>query len=148
MPTTKRKITEQVRRLYSRYIDRENLKPTVYEQEIMLLVEQAINKILSAKTMQAQKIRKDEIPQSSIIKYTLTVSSNSIELPAFPLDLERDMGVWDIVDPANPLTSFVPLTFQTAKVMQGTIVDNLEGQVGYYRYGKTVNFLSNVSHRS
>lgn len=143
MATTKRTIVEQVRRMYARSVDRENVEPVLYEEEIMLLVNQAINTVLQAKTMEAQRIEECEIPQSSLVKYeSVAVTSDKLTLPAFPLNLENDMGVWEISDPASPLDVYIPVPLQVAKVFQNTISSNLESQIGYYRTGSTVNFLS------
>ncbi len=142
MPTTKAKITEQVQRIYARYVDRENISVLAYKEEVMLLVEQSINAVLQASTVPSRRVGRAEIPQSSLIKYTVAVSSNQATLPAFPITLDHDMGVWEIVDPTDPLTLFVPVPMQLAKVMQGTIIEGLQGQIGFYRYGPTVHFLS------
>jgi hypothetical protein len=142
MPSTKAKITEQVQRLYARYVDRENISPVAYKEEISLIVEQSINAVLQAVTVPSRKINRCEIPQSSLVKYNVTVTSDIATMPAFPISLEHDMGLWEIVNPASPLTAFIPIPMQLAKVMQGTIVSNLENQVGFYRYGDKVHFLS------
>lgn len=145
MPTTKRKISEQVQRIYARYIDRENLDPVVYREEIMLAVEQSINSVLQVQTRAVQRVNRSEIPQSSLVKYSISVSSNQATLPAFPLNLEYDMGIWEIVDPASPLVLYIPVPMQMAKIMQGTVVSALEQQVGFYRYGDKIHFLSTPS---
>lgn len=141
MPTNKRKIAEQVQRIYARYVDRENIDPVVYRKEIEELVQQSIAEVLQSQTFQSRRINRVDIPQSSIIKYSVPTANNKATLPAFPIDLERDMGVWEIVDPSSPLTPYIPLSNQTAKVMQGTVVESLQGAVGYYRYGSEINFL-------
>lgn len=142
MPTTKRKIAEQVQRIYARYVDRENISPVVYKEEIMLMIEQGINSVLQAQTMEAKRINRCDIPQSSLVKYSVAVSGTTATLPAFPINLENDMGVWEIIDPNTPLVTFIPIPSQMAKVMQGTIVQNLEDQIGFYRYGDKIHFLT------
>ena len=142
MPITKGKIKEECKRIYARYVDRENITPMILDGEMEIFVNQSINKVLSAKTMQAQRINKVDIPQSSLVKYPgLVVTANKITLPAAPIEIEKDAGVWEIIDPANELVPFIPLTRQKAKVFQGTISANLETQVGFYRYGLEVTFL-------
>lgn len=142
MPTTKRKIAEQIQRIYARYVDRDNIEPLLYKEEVMLLVEQSIATVLQADIMTAKKVNRSEIPQSSLVKYTIAVSANTATMPAFPLNLEYDMGVWEIVDPATPLVLYIPVPMQMAKIMQGTIAEALEQQVGFYRYGNKIHFLS------
>lgn len=141
MPITKGKIKEEAKRIYARYVERENITPMILDGEMEIFVDQAINKILFTRTMRAQKINKVDIPQSSLVKYTVDVTSSKATLPAAPIDLEKDLGVWEIVDPANPLTAYIPLDKQKAKVFQGTIVENLENQVGFFRYGLEITFL-------
>lgn len=142
MPTTKLKISEQAQRIYARYVDRENIEPVVYKEEIMLLVEQAINETLEIRSISGRSRNRVTIPKSSIAKYaSQAVSSNQLTLPAFPVDLEKDMGVWEIVDPSNPLVPFIPVDIQTLKVYQGTVLGSLQNQIGFYRYGDKVNFV-------
>lgn len=141
MPTSKTKIAEQVQRIYSRYVDRENIDPIIYREEIVVLVEQSINEVLQAQTFNARRVNRVDIPQSSLVKYTLATSNSQATLPAFPIDLEKDMGVWEVVDPSAPLVPFIPLGDQVAKVMQGTITQSLQGATGYYRYGDKIHFL-------
>jgi hypothetical protein len=142
MPTTKRKISEQVQRIYARYVDRENIEPVLYKEEVMLLVEQSINTVLQADTMAGKRINRCDVPQSSLVKYSITVTDGVATLPAFPLNLEYDMGVWEIVDPTSPLVLYIPVPMQMAKIMQGTVVSALEQQIGFYRYGDKIHFLS------
>lgn len=146
MPTTKAKITEQIQRAYARFTDRENLDPVVYKAEIKELVNQAINEILQVKTMQEQTIYGVHVPQSSLLTYTsVSVASNKCTLPAFPINLRKDLGVWEIVDTSATGIAYIPIEAQKFKTLRGTILAGLERQIAFYRVGDTVYFTSDMS---
>lgn len=143
MSTTKSKIAEQAQRMYARYVDKENIEPVVYREEMILFVEQSINETLEIKSISERNRNRVSIPKSNIAKYSnQSIVSSQITLPAFPIDLEKDMGVWEIVDPSNVLVPFIPVDLQTLKVYRGTVLDGLQNQIGYYRYGDKVNFVA------
>lgn len=143
--TTKAKIAEQVQRIRSRYVDRENIDPVLYRAESMAAVEQAINKVLHVETLSANKYGNSQIPNSSLIKYTVAVASNVATLPAFPLNLINGMGVWEINNPSDSLVAFIPIPSYMAKMYGDTIASGLENQVGYFQYGDQVEFIGTVA---
>jgi len=145
MPTTKIKLAEQVQRIRSRSVDRENLDPVLYRAEALLAVEQSINKVLHIETINANRYGNSQIPQSSLIKYSVAVASNKATLPAFPLNLVNGMGVWEIVNPSDSLNPYIPVPASMAKMLGDTIASGIEGQVGYFQYGDVIEFLSDVA---
>lgn len=137
---TLNKISEQIQRIYSRQGKQENIKPTLDKREVYPLVEQAINTILRAKIFEGISYGYVEIPKCSMVLYAnIPVVSDGerayIDLPIAPLDLINDMGVWSLTLPANPFSGYIPIPVQGGSVMIGTLFENIEGQVGFYRVG-------------
>jgi hypothetical protein len=149
--TTKTKIAEQVQRLYSRFKgERENTKPIFDKRELYELINQSINRIVSAKSLEGFKEGNVDIPQSSLILYTgQTVVSDSgtsyVDLPVYPIRLPLEIGIYEITPAGDPLNPFIPLPRETAQLMQGSIVSALEQKVGFYlEAGKRVRFTTNI----
>ena len=156
--TTKRKLTEQIQRIYARFLDKENVSDVIDLRELMLLVEQSINKVLKLQVSESFNAGEIEVPRCSIIEYNCSVTadpSNSrayITLPAIPLTLPLDMGVWSIAAVNNPFSPYIPIPSQDILVFgtmaSGTNLSYLEGQVGYYVQGKKVYFNKNITTES
>ena len=134
--TTIAKLTEQISRIYSRYIDKDNANTTLDKREIKLLVVDAIHTLLGAKmTDQANKGFTD-IPEALIATYEDIAVDNTegvytCLLPAQPIAAAGDMGVYEVF--SNELSPFIPIPKQLMKVMQGTDLAGLETKTGYFR---------------
>jgi hypothetical protein len=151
MATTKFILGEQVQRIYSRFIDKNNISDTIDAREIALLVNQSINKILKLQVAESFKAGLVDVPKCNLLEYTCAVTLDSpssrayITLPAIPLTLPMDMGLWSIAASAAPLTPYIPIPAQDALVFQGANVSALEQQVGYYIQGKRVYFTKDIT---
>jgi hypothetical protein len=150
--TTKNRIAEQVSRIYARFVDKENVSDILDLREVRLLVEQSMNKVLKIQTSEYFKAGSYEIPRSALITKACAVVSESpglnrayITLPAIPLNLPLDMGIWAITAPSQPLAPYIPLPAQDVIVFQGTNVSYLENQIGYYLQGKRVYFTKDIT---
>lgn len=153
--TTKRKLTEQIQRVYSRFIEKENVSDVIDVRELILLVEQAINKVLKLQVAESFSAGEVEVPRCNLIEYSCSVTADPansrayITLPAIPLTLPLDMGVWSITAPNNPFYPYIPIPSQDVLVFGtmagGTNLSFLEGQVGYYVQGKKVYFNKNIT---
>jgi len=152
---TKYKLSEQIQRIYARFLDRDNPSDVIDIREVKLVLEQSINKILKLQVAESFKAGFVDIPRCNLIEYTCTVTSDAgnarayIELPAVPLTLPLDMGVWSIASATGALTPYIPIPAQDVLVF-GTIatgnnVSYLEGQVGYYVQGKRVYFTKDIT---
>ena len=149
--TTKNILAEQIQRLYARFIDKDNGSDVIDLREVKLLLAQSINKVLKLQVSESFKAGQVDVPKCSLIEYTCAVTSDtvnnrsSITLPAIPLTLPLDMGIWSIAATSAAMTPYIPLPAQDVIVFQGTNVSALEQQVGYYVQGKTVYFTKDIT---
>ena len=141
MPTTKAKITEQCQRIYARFIDRENLEPIVYKEEITLLVEQALNESLKEMMPDQNVYGGVELPTSGLLSFTpdlstaLSTDGKELTLPVVPINLPYDMGIFKVYHKDDPTAPYIPITKEASMVFSGSSAFYLEGQVGYFRQG-------------
>lgn len=140
--TTRNKLSEQVERLYMRQFDREDLRPKIERREVALLVDQAANELLAVEPKAAAKVGVVDIPTCMIATYTaqvVNVASGvySSVLPAFPIQLPMDMGVWSVT--AEPTASaYIPIKTDFWDLMSALDEGLLEDQVGFYVEGKSI----------
>jgi hypothetical protein len=144
--TTRNKISEQIERLYMRSFDREDLKPKIERREIELLVDQVANTLLAIEPQQEAKVGTVDIPTCMIATYDAQPVQNSngvysAVLPAFPIRLPMDMGVWAI----GPDTggAFIPIRTEFWDLVGNLDEGLLEDQVGFYVEGRKVKFTKN-----
>jgi hypothetical protein len=148
---TKSTISEQVQRIYARFLDKNNPSDVIDIREVMLLVNQSINKILKLEVAESFKAGLVDVPKCSLIQYTASVTSDatnnrsSITLPVIPLTLPLDMGIWSISASNAAMTPYIPIPAQDVLVFQGANLSYLEGQVGYYVQGKKVFFTKDIT---
>ncbi len=142
---TKSTISEQVQRIYARFLDKNNPSDVIDIREVMLLVNQSINKILKLEVAESFKAGLVDVPKCSLIQYTATMVSEPannrsyVILPVIPLTLPLDMGIWSISASNAAMTPYIPIPSQDVLVFQGANLSYLEGQIGYYVQGKSVS---------
>ncbi len=152
---TKLRLAEQIQRLYARFLDKDNPSDVIDIREIILLLEQSINKVLKLQVSESFKAGEYDIPKCSLLEYTCAVTSQSgnsrayITLPAIPITLPMDMGIWSISATNAALTPYLPIPSQDVYVFgtvaSGANVSALEGQVGYYLQGTRVYFTKDIT---
>jgi hypothetical protein len=151
MATTKNILSEQIQRIYSRFIDKDNIKSVIDEREIKLLVNQSINKVLKLQVSESFKAGMIDVPKCNIVEYSCAVTSQPantrafITLPVIPINLPMDMGIWTISASNAAMTPYIPIPSQDVIVFQGTNLSALEQQVGYYMQGKKVYFTKDIT---
>lgn len=151
MATTKAILSEQVQRIYARFLDKDNPSDVIDIREVMLLVSQAINKILKLEVAESFKAGLVDIPKCSLIQYTASVTADAtnnrsyLTLPVIPLTLPLDMGIWSISASNAAMTPYIPIPAQDVLVFQGANLSYLEGQVGYYVQNKRVYFTKDIT---
>ena len=135
--TTISKLSEQISRIYARYIDKENPNTIVDKRELKLLIVDAIHTILGAKLAAQSAKGFVDIPEALIATYeNISVANASsvytCTLPAQPIAATGDMGIYEVfgTDELNP---YIPIPKQIMKVMQGTDLAVLESKIGYFR---------------
>jgi hypothetical protein len=148
---TKSTLSEQVQRIYARFLDKNNISDVIDIREVMLLVSKAINKILKLEVAESFKAGLVDIPKCSLIQYTASVTADapnnrsSITLPVIPLTLPLNMGIWNIAASGAAMTPYIPIPSQDVLVFQGANLSYLEGQIGYYVQGKKVFFTKDLT---
>lgn len=149
--TTKYILSEQIQRIYARFLDKDNPSDVIDLREVSLLVSQAINKILKLEVAESFKAGLVDIPKCSLIEYTATVVSDSgnsrsyATLPVIPLTLPLNMGIWSIAASNAAMTPYIPIPAQDVLVFQGANLSYLEGQIGYYVQNKRVYFTKDIT---
>jgi hypothetical protein len=149
--TTKNVLSEQIQRIYARFIDKENLSDVVDTREINLLMNQSINKVLKLQVADSFKAGLVDVPKCNLLEYTCAVTADAgnnrsyITLPAIPLTLPMDMGIWSIAAATGAMTPYIPIPAQDVLVFQGANLSYLEGKIGYYLQGKRVYFTKNIT---
>ena len=140
--TTRNKIAEQAEREFMRSFDREDLKPKIERRATALLVDQVANTLLALKMQQETKIGIVEVPSCMIALYSGVEATQSspytAKLPAFPIQLSMDMGVWSIKSSAG--VPYIPIQTGFWDLMGGLDEGLLEDQVGFYVRGREVRF--------
>jgi hypothetical protein len=151
MSTTKSLLSEQIQRIYARFIDKENLSDVIDTREINLLMNQSINKVLKLQVADSFKAGLVDVPKCNLLEYTCAVTADAgnnrsyITLPAIPLTLPMDMGIWSIAAATGAMTPYIPIPAQDVLVFQGANLSYLEGKIGYYLQGKRVYFTKNIT---
>lgn len=151
MATTKNILSEQIQRIYSRFIDKNNISDVFDIREIKLLVNQSINKVLKLQVAESFKAGLVDVPKCNLIEYTCAVTSDSannrayITLPVIPITLPLDMGIWSVAASTAAMSPYIPIPSQDILVFQGTNLSALEQQTGYYVQGKKVYFTKDIT---
>jgi hypothetical protein len=148
---TKKILAEQIQRLYARFLDKDNPSDVIDTREILLLINQSINKVLKLQVAESFKAGMVDVPKCNLIEYTCAVTAETgnnrayITLPAIPLTLPMDMGIWSIAASNGAMTPYIPIPAQDVLVFQGANLSYLEGKIGYYLQGSRVYFTKNIT---
>lgn len=149
--TTKYILAEQIQRLYARFLDKDNPSDVIDLREVKLIMNQSINKVLKLQVADSFKAGMVDVPKCNLIEYTCAVTAETgnnrsyITLPAIPLTLPMDMGIWSIAAASGAMTPYIPIPAQDVLVFQGANLSYLEGKIGYYVQGKRVYFTKNIT---
>jgi hypothetical protein len=149
--TTKNILAEQIQRLYARFLDKDNPSDVIDLREVKLLINQSINKVLKLQVADSFKAGMIDVPKCNLLEYTCSVTAETgnnrsyITLPAIPLTLPMDMGIWSIAAATGAMTPYIPIPAQDVLVFQGANLSYLEGKIGYYLQGKKVYFTKNIT---
>lgn len=150
--TTKYILAEQIQRLYARFLDKNNPSDVIDIREVKLLVNQSLNKVLKLQVAESFKAGMIDVPKCNLMQYSNAAvvqdSANSrayVTLPAIPLTLPMDMGIWSVTPNSGAMTPYIPIPAQDMLVFQGTNLGYLEGKVGYYVQGKRIYFTKDIT---
>lgn len=150
--TTKYILAEQIQRLYARFLDKNNPSDVIDIREVKLLVNQSLNKVLKLQVAESFKAGMIDVPKCNLMQYSNAAvvqdSANSrayVTLPAIPLNLPMDMGIWSVTPNSGAMTPYIPIPAQDMLVFQGTNLGYLEGKIGYYVQGKRIYFTKDIT---
>jgi len=132
-------LTEQINRLYSRFLDKDNKK--LDDREVKLHISQVINTLF--KMEYANGIDAD----AAIGSYLMTRAKDDtyyVDMPIYPIALPNGRGVHRVYAEGCPLKPYVPIRTGDFDIIQGTFTEFLEGQVGYYVEGLKIRFTRKV----
>lgn len=124
-------------------------------EEVMEAINQVINANLKTQFYTETLAGGETVPEGHVLAYyeNVTVTAwNGISksvLPAFPVKLPRNMGVYSITKTNDPFTNFIPVPMgQIGFVQAQRGMSDLLGQVGYEVRGKEVWYNKNLTTQS
>ena len=125
--------------------DREDIKPKVQPREVALLVDQVTSELLAIEPHQKATVGVVDIPSCMIATYTGQSVSGSapytLQLPAYPIKLPMDMGVWSI-SPEPSGAAYIPIKTDFWDLLGAEDEGLLENQKGFYVEGRNIIFTS------
>lgn len=148
MATTKYKIAEQIIKMLT--AQSEAAASPFSINEIKIAVEQRANLLLKMEYFPINDKYRDTIPSGASVA---TYETNTVEryrkvskivLPAMPIKLPRNIGVYQIIDENG--TEFIPIEMgQRSLLSSQLMINDLLGQTGYEVYGKDVIFSKDLT---
>jgi hypothetical protein len=137
-------LGEQIQRIYSRSIDREDISPRIDYREVKPLMVQSINALLKTDHLQRAEVSGTSIatyvvPRQRLDKYDF------VNLSVTPISLPKEQGVHRVYQKDCPWLPFIPIRTGDFEVSMGTPTSYLEGQVGYYLSGTKIIFTNQVA---
>jgi hypothetical protein len=137
-------LGEQIQRIYSRSIDREDISPRIDYREIKPLMVQSINSLLKTEHLQ-----RSEVSGTSVATYVLQRERvdkyDYVNLSVTPISLPKEQGVHRVYQKDCPWSPFIPIRTGDFEISIGTPTSFLEGQVGYYLNGTKIIFTKEVA---
>lgn len=149
--TTKYKIAEQVLlKLYGGAIDISN---PVQIQDVIEAVNQEVNTMLKMQHLSVTLPAGQTIPENLMVATYDNVAVTSFGgkkakaiLPAMPISLPRNMGVYEVSDDEYFSNLFIPLQAGQANLVSSQpMISTLLGQTGYEVYGNSLIFTTDIT---
>lgn len=135
-------LTEQINRLYSRYLDRDNKK--LDDREVKLHISQAINSLFKIEIVNGFETESAIATYEELSKKDET---HYVDLPISPVSLPKNQGIWRVYQTGCPWQPYVPIRSGDFDIMQGTATAFIEGHVGYYQDGMKIRFTQSVPEK-
>jgi len=132
-------LTEQINRLYSRYLDKDNRK--LDNREVKLHASQVINTLFKIEAVNGFD------PENAIGTYDFTREEDEtfyIQLTVSPILLPKNQGIHRVYKKGCPWEPYVPIRSGDFDIIQGTATEYIEGHVGYYMDGMKIRFTKQV----
>lgn len=149
MPTTKKKLSEQILRLIK---GNPIVSGRVHINDAMLLVEQVSNQLLKADHFAVNMPEGDTIPNNAMVfSYdqvpvtTYKTTKSKASLPSIPISLPRNMGVLHVSKTDAIDEPFIPIpTSMYGIIKPQALLGDLSGLIGYEVVGKDIIFTKNL----
>lgn len=74
-----------------------------------------------------------------------TGQTSTAQLPVKPIKLPRNMGVYSIYDPANPVNEFIPIEMGHANLLNSQPILNDIIYIGYENFGMEIRFNTDLT---
>ena len=148
---TKYRLAEEIHRL----IDAGNRQAAskIHINELMLSVAQVANSLLKAEYFQANVPFQEMIPNGAMIATydNLLVSkwgtTSKITLPAKPIRLPRNIGVFSVYQMISPFDHFIPVEMGQFTMIRGLrMISDCLDNVGYEVYGNDIVFTRDITN--
>jgi len=145
--TSKGKLAEQIIRLYKG--GDIGTETELDEREVFLLIGQVYNQLLKAERYNNLNEGDRQASNSIIASYDNVLvkpwkSKSKIDLPAVPLSLPRNMGVWYVAPMDDPFEPFIPLQAGQYSMIKNHVVGLLENKTGYEVHGRELVFTKDL----
>lgn len=149
MATTKKKLSEQILRLYQ---GNPTASSRVVEADVRLLVEQVANQVLKADYFQVNLPEGDTVPNNTMIftydNIPVSVYKNvsKATLPSIPISLPRNLGVFHVSRTDDISNPFIPIPSGLYGVIKPQVLlGDLSGLIGYEVMGKDIIFTKDLT---
>lgn len=150
MATTRAKIAEQIMNLLSG--GRIGSASKFHINEIKIAVSQVANSLLKMEYFKVNVPMQEMIPNGAAIatydNIVVTQYKNASKsvLPAYPLKLPRNMGVYEIFDPADMNSQFIPVEPGMISLIQNQpLLSDLFGYTAFTTYGTDVIYSKDLT---
>lgn len=143
MATNRNLLAEQIQRIYSRNIDREDVS-RLDLREIKLLITQAVNFLIKPEIFQRGDISGCILASYDIAKQT-SGGCDYITLPVVPVSLPKEQGIHRVYPQGCSTQAYIPIQTNDFQIVQGTPSMYIEGQVGYFYEGHRISFTKTVA---
>jgi hypothetical protein len=153
MPTSKRKIAEQV--LFQLKGGDPSAGASVEMPEVLEKIGQIANARIKATFFSDTMAAGERVPDGAVIGVYENIEVESykteyarITLPAMPISLPMGLGLWSIKGSDDPLgmAAFIPVPpGQFAMYQKESLLADVLGQIGYELKGKTVVFTKDIT---
>jgi hypothetical protein len=138
--TTRNILSEQINRIYSRFLDKDNKK--LDSREVNLCIAQVVNSLFKV-----ESVSRGSIVGAAIATYELPREKDYtffVTLTVAPISLPKEQGIHRVYPKGCPWKAYVPILSEDFDIAQGTPASFLEGQVGYYQDGMKLRFTRQV----
>jgi hypothetical protein len=130
-----RQLSEQVLKRYKGTV---NSEAKTKLKEVDLMINQLTHALLQAQVLDTYIADELDVPSCLIATYSANaVKEDSsrgyyyCDLPAYPIMLPRDMGIWEVYDAEDSRTLFIPITGNSRQYLSEMSTEYLEGKVGF-----------------